>query len=130
MSITTEGYTTWSASTPELGRLPHSPNNLWTGLRLTPAGTAFFGISQNGELRFTEATELLSGAPIGSQRGLTTLPGFPTGQVKAWMSRLMVRAYLSWTSGREFTPSVRRPVFRYHLDSRFLKMGPLPSGSR
>jgi hypothetical protein len=78
--VTAEGYTTWSASTPELGRMPYSPGNLWTGLRLTPAGTAFFGMSQDGELRFTEATELLSGVPTGAQRGLTTLPGIPAGQ--------------------------------------------------
>ena len=78
--ITAEGYTTWSASTPELGRLPDSPGKLWIGLRLTPAGTAFFGIDQGGQLRFTEATELLSGVPLGAQRGQAVLPGIPTGQ--------------------------------------------------
>ena len=78
--ITAEGFTTWSASTPELGRLTSSPDRLWTSLRLTPAGTGFWGVSKDGQLRFTEATELLSGVPMGAQRGLTTLPGIPSGQ--------------------------------------------------
>jgi hypothetical protein len=80
--ITAEGYTTWSEDTPELGRAPYSQAGLWTGLRLTPAGTAFFAIDRNGQLRFTEATELLSGVPIGTERGLTMLPGLSPGQVR------------------------------------------------
>ncbi len=78
---TQEGYTTWSAGTPELGRLPARPNSRWIGLRLTPAGIGLFGLSQDGEIRFTEGTELLSGVPLGPERGLAMLPGVPAGQV-------------------------------------------------
>lgn len=77
---TIEGYTTWSAGTPELGRLTYRPESQWTGLRLTPAGVGLFGVNQNGVLRYTEGTELLSGVPIGSERGVTTLPAIPSGQ--------------------------------------------------
>jgi hypothetical protein len=77
-----DGNMTWSDGTPEIGRMPYYPDRLWTGLHLTPAGTAFFAVDRNGKLRFTEATELLSDVPTGPERGVTTLPGVPAGQVR------------------------------------------------
>ncbi len=74
--VTKEGITTWSASTPELGRLPFSANGAWVGFDLAPDGTEFFGLDRNGQLYRTDglSVSVPGGLPSGQYQDLVVTP--------------------------------------------------------
>ena len=74
--VTQEGFTTWSASTPELGRLPYSPARAWIGFALAPDGTEFFGLDRTGALHRTDgqSVSVPGGLPSGQYQDLVVTP--------------------------------------------------------